>query len=185
MFLRGDGGCGSYGKAPPPAASLPDGSPDCVVTLTTLRQQALLYRLCGDFNPVHADPEIAKKAGFAEPILHGLCSMGMATRAVLEEFCGGNPDELRSLFVRFSSPVFPGDSIRYEFYRDATRVRFRARAAERDVIVLDRCEAELTSRRWGIAMPLVSQHDYLYPHVIPHNSRFPALRWRSFAVTSR
>lgn len=141
LFLRGDGGCGSFGTPPPPVPSLPQRSADLVVTLTMSQRQALIYRLSGDYNPLHADPEIASSAGFAKPILHGLCSLGMATRVLIEHFGGGEPETLRSLFVRFSKPVFPGETIRYRFFQEGQRILFLAEAPDRDVIVLDRCEA--------------------------------------------
>jgi len=144
MFLRGDGGCGSYGSPPAAPEELPDRAPDKVIQISTLPRQALIYRLSGDYNPVHADPEVAKKAGFPQPILHGLCSMGLATRALLSAICGSDPAKLRSLFVRFSKPVFPGETIRFEFYDEGRQVRFRARTLERDVVVLDRCRAQLS-----------------------------------------
>jgi acyl dehydratase len=145
LFLRGDGGSGGFGKVPQAPLPLPGGLPDRTVDLETSPQSALIYRLTGDMNPVHADPEVAKAAGFDRPVLMGLCTMGLATRVVLEHFCDAQPERLRSLFVRFSKPVFPGEDIRFEFYRDGPRVRFRARCIQRDVIVLDRCEAEFTS----------------------------------------
>jgi acyl dehydratase len=141
LFLRGDGGCGSIGVAPPQAAPLPDRAPDGRVEIATLPQQALIYRLNGDFNPIHADPSPAQKAGFDRPILHGLCTMGIATRALLERFAPAQPDRLRSMFVRFSKPVFPGETIVTEFFGNGSQVQFRCRSKERDAIVLDRGRA--------------------------------------------
>jgi len=143
MFLRGDGGYGGYGSPPPPPEALPDRAADKVTDIALLPQQALIYRLSGDYNPIHADPELAAKAGFSQPILHGLCTMGLATKALLAEFGGADPAKLKSLYVRFSKPVFPGETVRFEFYDEGQQVRFRARAVERDVVVLDRCRAEL------------------------------------------
>jgi acyl dehydratase len=88
-----------------------------------------------------ADPEAAAKAGFDAPILQGLCTLGVATRAILQTFASGTPEHLKSLFVRFSRPVFPGETIRTEFFATGREVRFRSRAVERDVIVLDRGSA--------------------------------------------
>lgn len=143
VFMRGDGGCGAYGSPPPQAAPLPDRAPDATSTIRTLPQQALIYRLSGDTNPIHADPAPARKAGFERPILHGLCTMGIATRALLDTFAPGEPERLRSMFVRFSRPVFPGETIVTEFMRSGDVVRFRCRVAERDVVVLDRGHATL------------------------------------------
>jgi len=141
LFLRGDGGCGSFGEAPGSAQPLRESSPSSACEIATLPQSALIYRLSGDYNPIHADPEAAAKAGFEAPILHGLCTLGVATRAILSTFESGSPERLKSLFVRFSRPVFPGETIRTEFFATGREVRFRSRAVERDVIVLDRGSA--------------------------------------------
>ena len=143
VFLRGDGGQGGFGAAPAPAPALPDGEPDLVVDLETSPQMALLYRLNGDVNPLHADPKVAVKAGFRQPILHGLATMGVATRALLRAVCDNDPSRLGSMFVRFSSPVYPGETIRTEIYRSDDTVRFRCRVIERDVVVLDRGSATI------------------------------------------
>jgi acyl dehydratase len=144
VFLRGDGGCGSFGEIPAAAAALPDSAPSSVCDIATLPQSALIYRLSGDYNPIHADPEAATKAGFDHPILHGLCTLGVATRALLSTFANGAPERLKSLFVRFSRPVFPGETIRTEFFTSGREIRFRSRVLERDVVVLDRCSAVLS-----------------------------------------
>ncbi|SEP93369.1 MaoC/PaaZ C-terminal domain-containing protein [Thalassovita taeanensis] len=141
LFMRGDGGCGSFGAAPAMPGAIEATTPDQVVEIATLPQQALIYRLSGDFNPIHADPAPAKKAGFDRPILHGLCSMGIATRALLQTYAPGNPDKLKSMFVRFSKPVFPGETIVTEFFQNGNEVRFRCRSKERDIVVLDRGHA--------------------------------------------
>ncbi len=143
LFLRGDGGCGSFGEIPAPAQPLPERAPSSVCEIATLPQSALIYRLSGDYNPIHADPEAAAKAGFEAPILHGLCTLGVATRALLSTFASGTPERLKSLSVRFSRPVFPGETIRTEFFAAGPEIRFRSRAVERDVIVLDRGSAIL------------------------------------------
>jgi len=141
--LRGDGGCGSVGNDAPPPYSLPERAPDTRCSLSTLPQSALIYRLSGDYNPIHADPGLARQAGFDRPILHGLCTLGVATRAMVETYCGGNPAGLRSLSLRFSAPVYPGETIVTEFWRDGDEVGFRARAAERDVVVLNNGHARI------------------------------------------
>lgn len=141
VVLRGDGGQGGFGEPPPPPAPLPERAPSDVIEIATLPQAALIYRLSGDLNPIHADPAAAEKAGFRRPILHGLCSMGLATRALLERFCPDDPSRLSSLFVRFSKPVYPGDTLRFEFQRDGSTVAFRAIVPQRNEIVLDRARA--------------------------------------------
>jgi len=144
LFLRGDGGLGGYGQPVAPPLPLPDRAPDRTVEIPTLPQQALIYRLSGDWNPLHADPAIAAAAGFQRPILQGLCTNGIACRAVIQAYCGHQPERLRSMFVRFSSPVLPGETIRFEFFEEAETLRFRARVVERDVVVLDRASVAIT-----------------------------------------
>lgn len=143
LFLRGNGGEGGFGEAVAPPEKLPDTEPDTVVEIETLPRQALIYRLSGDYNPIHADPDLAAKAGFDMPILHGLCTNGIATRAILKTYCDNDPARLNQMFVRFTKPVMPGETIRCEFYEDAPgKIRFRALAKERGAVVLDRCSAE-------------------------------------------
>lgn len=110
--------------------------PDCVIDLPTSAQAALLYRQSADPNPLHVDPLVARAAGFARPILHGLCSYGIAARALVMTCCGGNPHALKSLGVRFSAPMFPGETLRTEAWRDGANVRFRCIALERNVVVM-------------------------------------------------
>ena len=141
LFMRGDGGCGNFGEVPEAAQPLPEQAPSSSCEIATLAQSALIYRLSGDYNPIHADPKAATKAGFEAPILHGLCTLGVATRALLSSFANGAPERLKSLSVRFSRPVFPGETIRTEFFGTGGEVRFRSRVVERDLIVLDRGNA--------------------------------------------
>ena len=138
LFMRGDGGFGGFGTLLAPPEPLPQGEPDRVLALTTLPQSGLIYRLNGDWNPIHADPAAAEKAGLGKPILHGLCTLGIATRAAIDALAGGDSDRLKSMSVRFSRPVYPGETIQTEFYGDGPEYRFRARVLERDVVVLDR-----------------------------------------------
>jgi acyl dehydratase len=122
---------------------LPERAPDAVCDLPTLPQQALIYRLSGDDNPLHADPAVARAAGFERPILHGLCTLGIAGHALLKVCCGYDPTRLKSLSLRFSAPVFPGETIRTEMWRDGARISFRAKVAERDIVVLNNGLLEL------------------------------------------
>jgi acyl dehydratase len=147
-LLRGDGGHGSFGIPPSPPAPIPERAPDIVCDIRTLPQSALIYRLSGDWNPIHADPAAAVRAGFPQPILHGLCSMGIATRALIETVAHGEPEKVRGVSLRFSKPVIPGETVRMEIFRTSDIVRFRARAVERDVVVLDRGSANLTGREF-------------------------------------
>jgi acyl dehydratase len=142
-FLRGDGGCGSWGKSWTLPDALPTRESDRVIDIPTIARLALIYRLSGDLNPVHIDPGVAAKAGFAKPILHGLSTFGIACFGIVRHLCGGNPDRLTEIFARFSRPVFPGDTIRLELLEEGDSWRFRARVIERDEIVLDRGLARL------------------------------------------
>ncbi len=144
LFLRGNGGEGGFGDAMPAAQPVPDRAPDRIVEIATLPRQALIYRLSGDWNPLHADPAIARKAGFDRPILHGLCTKGLANRAILASYCDHDVARFQSMFVRFSKPVMPGETIRFEFFEEgAGQLRFRAVAVERNAVVLDRCSASV------------------------------------------
>ena len=147
-FWRGDGGfSGGFGGPTTPTPkppSIPERAPDLVADLKTLPQAALIYRLSGDYNPLHADPEVAKSAGFDRPILHGLCTYGVAGWALLTHACGCDANRLKRMSVRFSSPVYPGETVRTEIWReDNGRHAFRARAVERDVVVLNNGLAEV------------------------------------------
>ena len=143
ILLRGDGGQGGFGDsiASPPA--LPKREPDRVALIATQPNAALIYRLNGDWNPLHIDLAVAQSAGFSRPILHGLCTMGIACRALLDHYCDNDPTRLSSLFTRFSAPVYPGDILRFEFHESDTGIRFKAIAQEREAVVLDRCHATL------------------------------------------
>jgi acyl dehydratase len=141
-FCRGDGGFG--GSTRPQAAphAMPQRAPDRVCDMLTAPEAALIYRLSGDINPLHADPAVAREAGFPKPILHGLATFGVAGQALLRELCGYDPARLRAIQGRFSAPVFPGDTIRLEFWVDDV-VSFRARVVARDVIAINNGRAEI------------------------------------------
>lgn len=144
-FLRGDGGCGGTAPTAPVPHTLPDRAPDGTCVLPTLPQAALIYRLSGDYNPIHADPAMARKAGFERPILHGLCTLGVATRAIVQAVCEDQPERLKSFRLRFSSPVYPGETIATDYWADGPVVSFRSRVLERDVVVLSNGRAELAA----------------------------------------
>jgi acyl dehydratase len=112
IFVRGEGGFGGERGPEAVKADPPDGAaPDFEVVEATTREQALLYRLSGDLNPLHADPSMAKFGGFDRPILHGLCTYGFAGRAILKSACGNDPAKLKSFAARFAGVVFPGDTL--------------------------------------------------------------------------
>lgn len=142
-FCRGDGGFGGPKRDAPAPHPIPDRAPDLVCDLPTSPQSALIYRLSGDNNPLHSDPAIAKAAGYPRPILHGLASFGVAGYALLKSTAGCDPARLTSIAGRFSAPVFPGETIRTEIWRDGSVVSFRARVMERDVIAINNGRAEV------------------------------------------
>jgi acyl dehydratase len=145
IFCRGDGGFGGPPREAPTPHQIPDRAPDAVCDLGTRPEAALIYRLSGDGNPLHAEPAVAKAAGFPRPILHGLGTFGIAGHAVLKALCGYDPARLISFAGRFSAPVFPGETIRTEMWRDGAVVSFRARVVERDVIAINNGRAEVRS----------------------------------------
>jgi acyl dehydratase len=141
--LRGDGGFGGAAKPAPAPHRIPERAPDAVCDLPTSPNAALIYRLSGDYNPLHADPEVARAAGFPRPILHGLCSLGVAGHALLKTVAGYDPARFKSMRLRFTAPVFPGETIRTEMWIEGSQVSFRARLREREAIVLDNGLAEI------------------------------------------
>ena len=136
-FCRGDGGFGGENKPGPAPASIPERAPDHVCELATLPRQALIYRLLGDYNPLHADPKVARAAGFERPILHGLATYGLAARAILKTICDYEAGRLAGLDVRFSAPVYPGETVRFDIWREGDEARFRASIPARQVVVLN------------------------------------------------
>lgn len=142
-FCRADGGFGAGDASPEALPATPARAPDQVVLLATLPQQALLYRLNGDLNPVHALPHMARAAGFDRPILHGLCTYGMAARALLQACGCAVPHRLGAIAARFSAPFFPGETLRVEIWRDGDSLQFRALADERGTVVLSNGVASL------------------------------------------
>lgn len=133
-FLRGD----HCADAPPyvPAAreEAPRGNPCAQIDMATRPEQALYYRLNGDRNPLHIDPAVAAKAGFARPILHGMCTFGVVTRAVLAARCEYQPQRIGAISMRFRAPVFPGDTLRVSIWPCGA---LQVRAVERDTLVID------------------------------------------------
>jgi acyl dehydratase len=138
-ILRGNGGCGSFGEAPAVRArSIPERAPDIEFSLSIAANQALLYRLSGDLNPLHVDPSVARAAGFNRPLLQGLCTLGIASRAVLGAVMGNDPKRMRQLDARFASPTFPGETLITEIWRAGDHsAHFRSRVLERGVTVLN------------------------------------------------
>jgi acyl dehydratase len=148
LFLRGDGGfsdtSGISDPRPKTLPAPPGREPDIQTELASLPQAALIYRLSGDYNPLHADPDVARAAGFPRPILHGLCSYGMAGYAVLKTCCDYEASRIRSIAVRFTAPVFPGETLRFSIWREGpATLHFRANVDAREKVVLDHGTVEL------------------------------------------
>jgi acyl dehydratase len=135
IFCRGEGGFGGD-PGPKPGNAAPSRSPDLELESPTLPQQALLYRLSGDKNPLHADPEFAKLGGFDRPILHGLCSFGAVCKAVVNEALDGDPARVARYHARFAGVVFPGETIVTSVWRDDGKLVLAARTRERGTPVL-------------------------------------------------
>ena len=142
-FCRADGGFGGPAGPAKPPHPVPAAAPQEVCDLPTLPQAALIFRLSGDYNPLHADPAYAAKAGFKMPILHGRCIFSIVGHAILRTCCGYDPARFKSMEGRFSSPVYPGETIRTEMWRDGTSVTFRATVPARGVTVLNNGRAEI------------------------------------------
>ena len=142
-FCRADGGFGGPPRTTPEPHPIPTRAPDAVCDLATRPEAALIYRLSGDRNPLHAEPAVARQAGYPRPIMHGLGNFGVAGHAVLKTMCGYDPSRLGSFACRFSAPVFPGETIRTEMWRDGAVVSFRSRVVERDVVAINNGRAEV------------------------------------------
>jgi acyl dehydratase len=137
IMARNDGGSGNGGNLSPAVHFVPNRAPDRTMVIGTRPNQALLYRLNGDRNPLHSSPTAAALAGFRRPILHGLCTYGIACRAVLASVCEYDHTRIGRFDARFSSPVYPGESIATDIWMDGATVSFRCRVPERDVVVLN------------------------------------------------
>ncbi len=147
-FLRADGGFGGKSEGAPKPAPVPADRPaDLAASLPVSLNQALIYRLSGDYNPLHADPEAARVAGYDRPILHGLCAYGMVGRALLELLCENDPARFQRLYLRFTSPVFPGEPLQLQVWKAAAGVvSFRLMASARNVVVEDFGRFEYAAR---------------------------------------
>jgi len=142
MIARGHGGFGGQSGPQPGLHPIPERNPDAFCDLPTFPNAALIYRLCSDRNPLHVNPKVASAAGFNAPILHGLCSFGVAGHAILKTYCDYDAAKLKSLKLRFTSPVYPGETVRTEMWRDGNVISFISKIVGRDQIVLNngRCE---------------------------------------------
>ncbi|HXQ58640.1 MAG TPA: MaoC/PaaZ C-terminal domain-containing protein [Acidimicrobiales bacterium] len=134
LFIRGEGGFGGD-RGPSSSGEAPSGEADEVVTYPTRTDQALLYRLSGDRNPLHSDPVFAKRAGFDRPILHGLCTYGFTGRALLHVLCGSDPTRFRSMHARFSRPTMPGDALTVSMWVNGGEAAFRTENQRGETVI--------------------------------------------------
>ena len=134
VFIRGEGGFGGD-RGPSASKQSTDRPADHVVTYPTRPDQALIYRLSGDRNPLHSDPSFAAMGGFDRPILHGLCSFGFTGRALLHAVCGGDPSRFVSMDARFSKPVLPGDELKVSIWVDGDQAMFRTERAAGEIVI--------------------------------------------------
>jgi acyl dehydratase len=144
-FARGDGGFGGPKEGAPEPHAIPDRKADLVHDCDTRPDQAFLYALSGDRNPLHRDPNVAKMAGFPRPILHGLCTYGTACRAIVSTVCRYDATKITGFDVRFSAPVFPGETISTEMWVDGNIVSFRSKVKERDLVVINNGKCTLAA----------------------------------------
>jgi acyl dehydratase len=144
LFLRGEGGFGGP-SGPKVGNEAPDRKPDGVVESRTLPQQALLYRLCGDKNPLHADPGFAKMGGFDRPIIHGLCSYGIACKAIVDDALGGDVSRVARYQARFRGVAFPGETYRVSWWKQDSTILLEAKSKERDEIIISNAAITLRS----------------------------------------
>ncbi|MDP3173597.1 MAG: MaoC/PaaZ C-terminal domain-containing protein [Phenylobacterium sp.] len=135
-FARGDGGFGGPADGAPKPHPTPTRAPDMSLDIVTRPDQAVIYRLNGDRNPLHVDQAFARKGGFDQPILHGLCTYGITCRAVMQGMLDYDSESIASHQVRFSSPVYPGETVTVDMWRDGKEIAFEARIKARDLYVI-------------------------------------------------
>ena len=135
-FARGDGGFGGPSEGQPEPHKVPTREPDKSIDISTRPDQALIYRLCGDRNPLHSDPEFARRAGFPRPILHGMCTFGITCRGILQTYADYDPGAFKQHAARFSSPVYPGETVTLDLWKDGNVISFEARVKARNVAVI-------------------------------------------------
>lgn len=136
-FARADGGFGGPSGGQPKPHQVPIRAPDRTIDMSTRPDQALIYRLCGDRNLLHSDPEYARSAGFPGPILHGLCTYGITCRGILQTYTDYDPSVIKQHVARFSSPMFPGETLTLEMWKDENVISFKAEVKARGVTVIN------------------------------------------------
>lgn len=143
-FARGDGGFGGPSTGAPEPHPIPERKPDATYEAAILQDQAFIYALSGDRNPLHRDPKIAKAAGFPKPIIHGLCTYGTTCRAIITNVLGHDAAKITGYDVRFSAPVFPGETVLVDVWKDGNIVSFRARLKEREIVAINNGKCTLS-----------------------------------------
>ncbi len=138
MFIRGEGGFGGD-RGPSQRMEAPERAPDHTVAYQTRPEQALIYRLSGDRNPLHSDPAFAARAGFDRPILHGLCTYGFTGRALLHTLCDSDPARFHAMSGRFTSPVFPGERLEVAMWVDGDEASFETRGEDGRGVLVGTC----------------------------------------------
>lgn len=133
--MRGIGGFGGKALLADEIPKQPTGKPTATREVITYKNAALLYRLAGDFNPLHADPSMAAMGGFDRPIIHGLCSAGICAKAVYDEYCDNDPENFKEFNVRFTSHAFPGETYIIDMFKEGSKVVFAGRTKERTKVV--------------------------------------------------
>lgn len=144
-FARGDGGFGGPTTGAPEPHPIPERKPDDTFEASILKDQAMVYALSGDRNPLHRDPKVAKAAGFPAPIIHGLCTYGTTCRAIITNMLNYDAAQITGYDVRFSSPVYPGETVLLDVWKDKNVISFRARLKERDVIAINNGKCTLAA----------------------------------------
>jgi acyl dehydratase len=144
LFLRGEGGFGGE-KGPRAGNEAPDRRPDGIIETPTLPQQALIYRLSGDKNPLHADPEFAKLGGFDKPIIHGLCSYGIVCKAIVDRVLGGDVAKVSRYQARFAGVGFPGETYLTSYWKQGDTILVQAKSKERDAPIISNCAVRVRS----------------------------------------
>jgi len=135
----------SVGKTYSENISVPKRNPDAVEESVTLPNQAQIYRLSGDYNPLHVDPSAASMSGFQQPILHGLCTFGFAARAVIKNFAGNDPSKFKAIKARFAKPVNPGETLITSMWKEGNKIIFEVKVKERNIVVVNNAFVELHS----------------------------------------
>lgn len=149
VFGRAEGGFGGPRDGQPAPHVVPARAPDLTAIIPTSPSQALLYRLTGDLNPIHIDPDAAAQAGLARPILHGLCTFAICARAVIDGHADRRPGRLRHIQARFSAPVYPGDVLAIDQWRDGDIISFEARVPARGQAVIKAGKAIIAAEEWA------------------------------------